>query len=193
VTTARQLFIAQAVNNLVSNHRLLSACASLDDAALWAPRAGFFPSILRTLNHLLTVDRYYVSALERAAAGLPVDPGALAVFDPEAPFSQLAPLADAQGAVDRRLLGLCRGLQDPLLQGVVPVQRADHVALEPTPRLLLHLFQHQVHHRGQVHGMLSGAGLRPPQLDEVFCVGDAQRRAADLAALGLSEAGIWEE
>ncbi|MCK6523089.1 DinB family protein [Myxococcota bacterium] len=193
MSAARRIFVAQAVNNLWANHRLLGACAALDDEALWAPRAGFFPSILGTLNHSLTVDWYYVSALERAAAGQPVDPGALGVFDPETPFRMLTPLAEAQSAVDRRLLLVCRGLNDAQLSGRVAVQRRDHVAMEPTSRLLLHLFQHQVHHRGQVHAMLSGAGLRPPQLDELFCVGDAPLRAAELSALGLEEADIWAD
>jgi uncharacterized damage-inducible protein DinB len=34
--------------------------------------------------------------------------------------------------------------------------------------LLLHLFQHQVHHRGQAHVQLQAAGIAPPQLDEFF-------------------------
>ena len=34
--------------------------------------------------------------------------------------------------------------------------------------LLLHLFQHQIHHRGQVHAMLSGSSVAPPQLDDFY-------------------------
>ena len=34
--------------------------------------------------------------------------------------------------------------------------------------LLPHLFQHQIHHRGQAHAMLAGTGVAPPQLDEFF-------------------------
>ncbi len=60
-----------------------------------------------------------------------------------------------------------------------------------TDRLLLHLFQHQVHHRGQAHAMLSGTSVRPPQLDEFFSVDEAPLRAAEFAALGWTEAAIW--
>lgn len=190
--TLSRLLFTQAVNNLWANHRLLRACAMLTDAALSAPRVGYFPSILLTLNHNLTVDWYYVSAMERAAAGQPVDPDALRVFEPRAPFDRLVPLEEAQRAVDRRLLTLCRGLSDAFLYGQVAVQRGGgHVAVEPTLRLIQHLFQHQVHHRGQVHTMLSGTEVPPPQLDELFCAGDAERRAADLAELGLTEDDIW--
>lgn len=39
--------------------------------------------------------------------------------------------------------------------------------------------------------MLSGTPVKPPQLDEFYCSGDAARRAVDFAALGLSESAIW--
>jgi uncharacterized damage-inducible protein DinB len=53
---------------------------------------------------------------------------------------------------------------------------------------LAHLFVHQIHQRGQADAMLSGTPVAPPQLDEFFLAEDAPLRAADLAALGLSEA-----
>jgi uncharacterized damage-inducible protein DinB len=69
------------------------------------------------------------------------------------------------------------------------------VQAEPTERILLHLFQHQIHHRGQVHAMLSATSVRPPQLDEFFPADPAEQvlRAKDLAELGLSESIIWSE
>ena len=63
--------------------------------------------------------------------------------------------------------------------------------VERTDRLLLHLFQHDIHHRGQAHAMLAGTRVPPPQLDEFFSVGDAALRAPDLAALGWAEAEVW--
>ena len=58
---------------------------------------------------------------------------------------------------------------------------------ERTRDVLAHLFQHDIHHRGQVHAMLAGTAVAPPQLDEFFLAQDADLRAADLRALGLSE------
>ena len=43
------------------------------------------------------------------------------------------------------------------------------------------------HHRGQVHAMLSGSSVAPPQLDEFVLTGDSRFRGDDLAALGWSE------
>ena len=60
-------------------------------------------------------------------------------------------------------------------------------------RILAHLFQHQIHHRGQVHAMLAGTAVKPPPLDEFFCTGEAHLRAAEFAALGFDETRIWGE
>ena len=59
-------FAAEAHNNAWANHRLLAACCRLSQAELAAPRTGFFPSIKATLNHILTVDWYYMEILERS-------------------------------------------------------------------------------------------------------------------------------
>jgi uncharacterized damage-inducible protein DinB len=182
-------FHAQACNNAWSNLRLLRACAALGDAEFAAPRTGFFPSLEDTLNHIVTVDWLYVDALERAVSGQPVNPDADRFFEPTAPFATCATLAPAQHAVDRRLIALCADLAD--LSPTVSIQRADHVQREPLVRVLAHLFQHQIHHRGQAHAMLSGTAVKPPQLDEFFLAEEAPLRAEELAALGLSETDIW--
>jgi hypothetical protein len=62
-------FYTMACNNAWANHRLLNACARLSSADFIAPRTSFFPSIKATLNHIVTVDWYYVDALERALRG----------------------------------------------------------------------------------------------------------------------------
>jgi len=182
-------FHAQACNNAWSNLRLLRACAALDDAEFAAPRTGFFPSLKDTLNHIVTVDWLYVDALERAVAGRPVNPDTARFFDPPAPFATCTTLAPAQHAVDRRLIALCAALPD--LSPTVSIQRTDHVQREPLVRVLAHLFQHQIHHRGQAHAMLAGTSVKPPQLDEFFLTEEAPLRADDLAALGLREPDIW--
>ena len=186
-------FAAEAHNNAWANHRLLEACARLSQADFAAPRTGFFPSIKATLNHILTVDWLYVDALERTLAHREPheDPGAF--FRPEEPFETCAGLAAAQRATDRRLLALCDALRDEDLRAEVAIRRAHGIARDPVQRILAHLFQHQVHHRGQAHAMLSGTPVAPPQLDEFYCAGDAALRAADFAALGFTESAIWRE
>ena len=184
-------FFTMACNNAWSNHRLLGAVAKLSQEDFVATRTSFFPSIEHTLNHNLTVDWYYVDALERAHRKQPPNEGARSFFDPERPFRELAPLREAQRAMDLRLVELCRALNDGELDSPVGVMRRQGVLHEPMGRLLAHLFQHQIHHRGQAHAMLAGTSVKPPQLDEFFCANEAHLRAAELAELGLSEEAIW--
>ena len=73
----------------------------------------------------------------------------------------------------------------------LPCSAGTRIVNEATPRFLAHLFQHQIHHRGQAHAMLAGTCVMPPQLDEFFCANEAHLRAAELAELGYSEALIW--
>jgi len=182
-----------ACNNAWSNHRLLTACGRLSQADFAALRTSFFPTIKATLNHNLTVDWYYVDALERALEGKPPNHEVDRFFDPEEPYATCAELAAEQRAVDRRLIAACASLTDAALEAPVPVMRRAGIQPENTTRLLAHLFQHQIHHRGQAHAMLAGTSVKPPQLDEFFCANEAHLRAAELADIGLSEAAIWEK
>jgi uncharacterized damage-inducible protein DinB len=184
-------FFTMACNNAWANHRLLTACAQLTQSDFVAPRTSFFPSIKATLNHNLTVDWYYVDALEHALRGDAPNTDAQRFFDPEEPFAACAELHAAQRAVDRRLIDACAMLTDTHLALPVPVQRRTGIQSETATRLLAHLFEHQIHHRGQAHAMLAGTPVKPPQLDEFFCANEAHLRAAELAEIGLSEAQIW--
>jgi uncharacterized damage-inducible protein DinB len=175
-----------ARNNAWANHRLLGTCAGLDEEALRGPCTGFFPSLHATLNHILVVDWLYVDALEGGRLG----PAATA---DATPCANVAALTREQTAVDARLLAYCARLEEAALAAPVTIVRADHDQVERVDRVLLHLFQHQIHHRGQAHAMLSGTALAPPQLDEFFLAEEAALRRADFAALGWREEEIWQE
>jgi uncharacterized damage-inducible protein DinB len=173
-----------AWNNAWANHRLHAACAGLDDAAYRAGRTSFFPSIALTLNHIRLIDLFYIDALEGGTLGH----AAFAEHDAPPPFAEVRA---AQALLDRRLIAYCDRLDAEGLAREIRVHRPDHVQVEPADRLLLHLFQHDVHHRGQVHAMLAGTGVAPPQLDEFFSAADLPLRAGELAALAVTEAAIW--
>jgi uncharacterized damage-inducible protein DinB len=179
-------FRAQAYNNALANHRLLSACSRLSDEDLAAERTSFFPSIVHTLNHLLTVDWFYVSAIEGASVGY-------AAFDPEIPCPRFADLDREQRAVDRRLIATCDDLSESALDEMLEIVRDARIQRESRGRTLLHLFQHQIHHRGQVHAMLSGTPIEPPQLDEFFLGDDREQsfRRTDFEQLSFTEDAIW--
>ncbi|SDP39351.1 Uncharacterized damage-inducible protein DinB (forms a four-helix bundle) [Rhodoferax sp. OV413] len=180
-----------AYNNAWANHRLLAACARLDPTEFVAPRSGFFPSIRATLNHILTVDWFYVDAFEREARGEPPHPRIAEFFEVPEPCDSCQAVQAAQRAVDARLIAYCQTLGDASLSRVVTILRPTGTQQETRTRLLAHVFEHQIHHRGQVHAMLSSTAVPPPQLDEFFCTMDAPLRRQDFAELGFSEAAIW--
>ncbi|RVT95600.1 damage-inducible protein DinB [Rhodovarius crocodyli] len=176
-----QPFRAMAYNNAWANQRLLTACLALSPEDFVAPRTGFFPSIRATLNHILIVDWFYVDALEGGTLG----PAAWADREP---CGTPAALLEAQAAVDRRLIAVTEAAD---LSRIVEVNRFTRIQRDRMDRLLLHLFQHQIHHRGQAHAMLSGTPVKPPQLDEFFPEAEAPLRAGEFAALGWAEETIW--
>jgi uncharacterized damage-inducible protein DinB len=184
-------FYTMAANNAWANHRLLTACARLPQEDFVVTRTSFFPSLKATLNHIVTVDWYYVDAFERALHGQPVNADARGFFDPQEPFTTCAEILTAQHAVDQRLLRACRALTEAQLALPVALLRRGGVQYESATRLLAHLFEHQIHHRGQAHAMLAGTQVKPPPLDEFFCANEAHLRAAELAEIGLSEEMLW--
>jgi len=185
--------LTEAYNNGWANHRLLRACAQLSQEDFVAPRSGFFPSIKATLNHILTVDWFYIDALEREGRGEPPHPDYRSeFFAVEEPFETCDALWQAQRAADRRLIAYCKSLRDVELGRVVVIDRGEGEFQRDTrQRLLAHIFGHQIHHRGQVHAMLSSTPIAPPQLDEFFAAGEAPLRAQDFKELGWSEEEIW--
>ena len=154
--------ILMAGNNRWSNARLHAACMALQPGEWQAPRVGFFPSLALTLHHIHAVDRYYLDAVTQGGLGR-------RAFSDTSAFPDAPALAAAQEDLDHRLIAFCRGLNpDRALARVVTDRGASGQPAERIDHLLLHLFQHQVHHRGQAHAMLSSTSVNPPQLDDFF-------------------------
>lgn len=182
---------AWAFQNAWANHRLLRACSHLPGVEFVATRTSFFPSICATANHILTVDWMYVDAIERGLDGREPHPDIGSFFRPEEPFDRVPLLTKAQRAVDRRLIAAFDRFGDADLERPVVIVREAGPVAEALHRLLAHLFEHQIHHRGQIHAMLAGTRVPPPQLDEFFSAHEAHLRAAELAELGFTEAQVW--
>ncbi len=150
-----------ARNNAYANERLFEACCQLSQDAFEAERTNFFPSIRETLNHNWEVDRYYIDALKEVGQGR-------AVFSVPH-LETVEELRIAQGKEDLKLIGFCDALKDEDLDRKVVQDRGKNGRFEETiGSTMLHLFQHQIHHRGQVHAMLAGTEVAPPQLDEFY-------------------------
>jgi uncharacterized damage-inducible protein DinB len=178
--TLAQYLLRQAENNAWSNHRLHIACAALPPEAYFAKRPCFFGSIHNTLYHLLLVDHRYLARIE----GRP-PPDAL---PRDVSNGDQAALGASQRAADRRLIDFVRSLDEArLAEPVRIVDQEGAVWFDPLHRVLAHLFVHQVHHRGQVHDLLSQTSVAPPQLDEFYLSQDRARRSPEMIALGLTD------
>ena len=153
-----------ALNNAWANARLFHALQDLPDGAFTAPAPGFFPTLCDTLNHIHDVDLFYIDALEASGLGR-------SVYDRE-PTTNAADLAELQNKADLRLARFCHDLTSDQLAEHRVTMRQEGPFEERVDALLLHLFQHQVHHRGQAHVQLKSLGVAPPQLDEFHLVYD---------------------
>lgn len=174
----------QAHANALSNQRLGLAMAGLSETDWNAPRTSFFPSLAQTLDHILAVDGYYIGALRREG-GLRE---AYAAFRPCAGATEWM---QRQRASDLRLVALCDGLDATGVDAWVEMPRGDHVQRDRAGHVLAHLFNHQTHHRGQVHAMLAGTAAAPPQLDEFMMPSEAHLREPDMRAFGWPEADVY--
>jgi uncharacterized damage-inducible protein DinB len=143
------------------NRRLYELVAALPEEDYRAERGLFFGSIHRTLNHLLVVDRLWSGRI----AG--VDRGIRSLS--QLLHDDFAALREARMAEDRSLVELVGGLERDGLDRVVEFRTIDGRTVRArADHLLLGLFNHQTHHRGQISAVLTQQGVAWPDLDVVF-------------------------
>lgn len=158
----RPLFEMLADYNEWANERLYDAAARLPDADYRADRGAFFGSVHGTLNHILIGDRIWMYVF----TGEGVKPIQLDAIL----YDDLATLRAARRAEDVRIKAYIASLSDQDLAGTVrystirsPTAIEQHLA-----PLLIHFFNHQTHHRGQAHALLTGFTGEAPTLDLVM-------------------------
>ncbi|GAC1561288.1 MAG: DinB family protein [Beijerinckiaceae bacterium] len=143
--------------NRWQNENLYSAADRLSDEARRQERGAFFGSIHGTLNHLLWADEIWMSRFR----GTPRPPGGIP--DSTTLRGGWDELKRDRDAFDRQIIAWSDGLDDAWLAGELSyysgAARRDLVMRRAL--LVMHLFNHQTHHRGQVHCMLTQAGVRP--------------------------------
>jgi uncharacterized damage-inducible protein DinB len=170
-----------ARNALLSNRRLDIACMALGPGEWEAERTSFFPSLKETMVHLLNADRWYIDMMRGDRAGPRADAGSR---------ETAAEFAAERAEVDAWLVEFCEGLRAQDLSREIINQWPDRTFTETLADTLLHFFLHGQHHRGQVHAMLAGSSVAPPQLDEFIQVNVPEPRADDLVAVGWDEARL---
>lgn len=151
-------FRRMATYNERANRILYDVCAELTIVERIKPRSSFFGSIHATLNHILVGDELWMTRLEGGQApSIPLD----TVLHEE--FSDLR---KARVIMDTRITDFMAELTDRQLTGTLDyINNAGERHFDPIAVAFTQLFNHQTHHRGQVHGMLSQTNVAPPPLD----------------------------
>jgi uncharacterized damage-inducible protein DinB len=162
--------------NAWANGRLYASAAGLGAEQYRADRGAFFKSVHGTLNHLLATDRIWMWRF----TGEGDAPGRLDAIL----FEDFADLRAAREAEDRRIIGYVDGLNEDRIAGTITYRRVsspEQFEQQLAPALA-HWFNHQAHHRGQVHAILTGLVGEAPELDLLYFQRLAARPAAAQAA-----------
>jgi uncharacterized damage-inducible protein DinB len=145
--------------NTVVNQRLYEACARLTDVAYRQERAGSFGSIHRLLNHILLGDRLWMERF--TASGVTSTPALGTIL-----YDDFTSLRAAREIEDAGIEAFLSGLSENFFARQIEyVNNAGKLCADPASLVLAHFFNHQTHHRGQIHVMLSQTGMQPPSLD----------------------------
>jgi uncharacterized damage-inducible protein DinB len=151
-----------AAYNAWANARLYDAAAQLSDIDYRADRGAFFKSVHGTLNHVLVADRIWMKRF----TGTGEHPPSLDAILHE----DLASLRAARIEEDARIRQWIESRSEQDLAGTfryrtIVQPRTVEQQLAPA---LDHFFNHQTHHRGQAHGLLTAITGDAPSLDLVL-------------------------
>ncbi len=157
----RAHFLTLAEYNRWANRRLYDAAAAVDGPAYHEPRGAFFGSLHATLNHLLVGDRIWLHRLTGT--------GTLPSRLNEILFDDLPALRRAREAEDERLIAVVGALGDADWERLLHYKNISGTPQATIVReVLAHLFNHQTHHRGQAHAILTGLGRASVELDLIL-------------------------
>ncbi|WP_174800747.1 DinB family protein [Martelella limonii] len=159
--------------NAWSNRQIYETAATLSDEEYRRPLGAFFPSVHATLNHLVYADGLWMTRFAGKDTG-PVKLDTIVCEDFES-------LRRKREELDAQIISFIDGLDS--LEGTFSYQRGNPPETY-TDRLgttLAHFFNHQTHHRGQVHMMLTVLGQPSLSLDMIYFLRTPEGRALDAA------------
>jgi uncharacterized damage-inducible protein DinB len=148
-------FVTMAQYNAWANARVYRAAAALPEELYRKDTGAYFKSLQGTLNHLLTGDRIWMRRLTGS--------GEYQTQLDAIIYADLASLSVARQAEDKRIIDFVAGLSEPQFE-----EMWDYKTLNGAPQrqrrreILAHVFNHQTHHRGQAHAILTSLGVREP-------------------------------
>ncbi len=153
-----QHFQMLASYNQKANCKLYEVCSQLEDAERKRSRPAFFKSIHGTLNHIMVGDRIWMSRFQ--GKEIPSTGLDCILYDD---FDELW---RTRGLEDELIeVFMSRLKEDFLTKTINYVNNQGKFYSDPVDLLLAHFFNHQTHHRGQIHDMLTQTEIAPPVLD----------------------------
>jgi uncharacterized damage-inducible protein DinB len=152
------IFQKLAHYNRIANQRLYESCALIPNDEYRRRRAGSFGSIHALLNHGLLADRIWMS---RFSGGGKTTPPLNTVL-----YEEFQALRSAREQDDIAMEEFFQNAPASFLTTRLSYTNSKGLYYEEASvPAVLHMFNHQTHHRGQVHVMLSQCGVQPPSLD----------------------------
>ena len=148
-------FVMMAEYNAWANARLYEMARRLPDERYRQDVGAYFKSLHGTLNHIMTADLIWM----RRLTGSGDHPNKLdaVVFD------DLMSLSAARQREDQRIIDFVETLSDAQLEETVDYRMLNGTLGKQRRReILAHLFNHQTHHRGQAHAVLTLLGIAEP-------------------------------
>lgn len=144
--------------NSLANEKVYEVCSLLSDNERKKVRPAFFKSIHGTLNHIMVGDRIWMERFEgKIVPSTNLDAILYENFDE---------LWTVRRREDERIEKFVAGLKEEFLKGTITyINNAGLVYTDPVTLLMAHFFNHQTHHRGQIHDLLMQTEIRPPVLD----------------------------
>jgi uncharacterized damage-inducible protein DinB len=143
------------------NSSLITAANGLTDTERWLDRGAFFKSIAATLNHLYWADALMLERIKGNER--PQDTVTHSLTSPSDWFE----FKDLRARRDAEIEQWAASTTNADLNGVVRWYPPDGSAKIEMPKAIcvVQLFNHQTHHRGQIHAMLTATGAEPEPTD----------------------------
>lgn len=158
VTSLQGWFWQLARYNRIANERLYLACGLLDDVEYRKQRPVSFGSVHQLLNHILLGDRIWMSRFEGGGRTTPLLGTVL--------YDNFLELKLARASEDQRIEIFFEAATEEFFHSSITyLNNVGKKYIETASVAAGHLFNHQTHHRGQVHAMLSHGGIQAPSLD----------------------------
>ena len=154
------------------NAQVAGFIAPMDKAALTLDRGAFCKSILGTLNHILWADSMWMS---RFSDSIPAPRPVSSMQQTTALTTDAAAWQAGRQAMDQSIAEWAEDLDQATLEGDLEWYSAvsKSTLRKPMAACVVHFFNHQTHHRGQVHAMITTTGSEAPVSDLVFMPEDA--------------------